>query len=137
MVELLFVTAFVLTVIAVIVLFTWRWQAMVLANPINQSAVQLDAAMDGSQAFEAAIAASQEARRARISRTERNRKVLIPVAFGLSGLTGVCALAALFLAGDREAATVCAVDAVILLFLTAAAYLSAKHASQKARRLPL
>ncbi len=122
------VAAFVLGVVAILLAFTWRWQALVR----NQGALQLDSAMDGPQTFEAAVAASKESRRARLARQERIRRILTPVAFGLSGLPVIFALAALFLAGDREAAIVCAMISTISLSFTTTAYVSAKHGRQKA-----
>jgi hypothetical protein len=129
---LLVLAAFALSVIVVIVSITRRRQASVVDKQGIQSAVQLNAAMDVPQAFEGAVAASQEARRARLSREERIRTIITPVAFGLSGLQIIFALAALFLASDREAATVCAMMAAISFCCTTTAYLSAKHARQKA-----
>lgn len=85
-----------------------------------------------TQTFEAVVAASKVSRRARLARQQRIRRFLTPVAFGLSGLPVIFALAALFLAGDREAAIVCAMISTISLSLTATAYLSAKHGRQKA-----
>jgi hypothetical protein len=129
---LLFLAAFVLSVIVVIVSIMRRRHASVVKKQGIQSAVQLNAATDGPQTFEAAVAASLEARRARLSREERIRRIMTPVAFGLSGLIVIFALAALFLAGDREAARVCAIVAAISFSCTTMAYLSAKHVRQKA-----
>jgi len=122
------VAVLVLGLVAILFAFTWRWQALVR----NQSAVQLDTAMDGPQTFEAAVAASRVSRRARLVRRERIRRFLTPVAFGLSGLPVIFALAALFLAGDREAAIVCAMISTISLSFTTTAYVFAKHGRQKA-----
>jgi hypothetical protein len=124
----LVVAAFVLGLVAMLLAFTWRWQALVR----NQSAVQSDTAMDGPQTFDAAVAASKETRRASLARRERIRRILTPVAFGLSGLPVIFALAALFLAGDREAAIVCAMISTLSLSFTTTAYVSAKHVRQKA-----
>ena len=129
---LLVVAAFLLSVIAIVVSFTWRWRALVPGNLGNQHVVRPDAEMNGPQAFEAAEAASKEARRARLARQERLRKVLTPVAFGLSGLPLIFALVALVFAGDHEAAMVCAMMGTIGLGFTAASYYSAKLARQKA-----
>jgi hypothetical protein len=129
---LLIVAAFVLGVVAIILSFTLRWQALVRKNSRHQSAVHLDAEMDGLQIFEAAAVASKESRRARVARQERIRKILIPVAFGLSGAPAIFALAALFLAGDSEAAIVCAMTATVGLGASAAAYFFAKHERHKA-----
>jgi hypothetical protein len=133
-VTLLVLAAFVLSVIAVIVIvwITRRRQVSVLEKEGIQTAMQLDVAKDGPQAFEAAVAASQEARRARLSREDRIRRILTPVTFGLSGLIVIFALAAFFLAGDREAATVCAMLAAFSFSFNTIAYLSAKHGRQKA-----
>jgi heme exporter protein D len=131
-VTLLVLAAFVLSVIAVIIAVivsvTRRRQVSVLEKEGIQTAMQLDVAKDGPQAFEAAVAASQKAHRARLSRKERIRRILTPIAFGLSGLIVIFALAAFFLAGDREAATVCAMMAAFSFSFTTIAYLSAKHA---------
>ena len=124
------VAAFVLGVIAIILAFTLQWWALA---PGNETAVPLDAyaSMNSLQAFEASVAISKEARRVRLARQERVRKLLTPVAFGLSGSPVIFALAALFLAGDREAAIVCAMTATIGLGFTTVAYFSARHARQK------
>lgn len=124
--------AFVLSVIAVIASLTRRRKVSMLEKQGIQSAVPPDAPMDGPQTFEAAVAASREARRARLSREVRIRKILAPIAFGLSGLIVILALAARFLADDREAAAVCAMMAAISLGSTTMAFFSAKHARQKA-----
>jgi hypothetical protein len=128
----LVLVAFVLTVIAIIVSVTRRRQVAALEDQEIQSAEQLDAETDPSKKLAAAMAASQEARRARLSRKARIRGILTPVEFGLSGLIVMFALAALFLAGDREAATVCALMAAISFGFTTTACLSARHARQKA-----
>jgi hypothetical protein len=128
---LLVVAAFVLGVIAIILSFAWRWQTLLPRNLRKQNAVQPDTAMNGLQTFEAAVEASNEARRARLARQERVRKILTPVAFGLSGLPVIFALAALFWAGDREAAIVCVMTATISLGYTTVAHVFAKHGRQK------
>ena len=134
---LLVLVAFVLSVIAVIASVTQRRQVSMLEKQGIQSAVQPDAAVDGPQAFESAVAASREARRARLSRAVRIRKILTPIAFGLSGVIVVLALAARFLAGDREAAAVCAMIAAVSLSFTTMAFVSAEHARQKAAQSAL
>jgi UMF1 family MFS transporter len=70
----------------------------------TQSAEQLNAARGATQTFEAAVAASQEARRASLSRQERIRGIIIPIAFGSSGVIAILALTAVFLTHGREAA---------------------------------
>jgi hypothetical protein len=128
---LLVVAAFVPAVVAIILSFTWQWWALAPGNLRNQSPLQPDAALKGSQMFEAALAASEEAGRVRLARQERVRKILTPVAFGLSGLPLIFAPAAL-LVGDREAAIVCAMTGTIGLGFTTATYFSARRARKKA-----
>ncbi len=127
MAGMLVLAAFMLTVAAVVVSVRRRRQVPAPGDLENQNAGRLDAATDASQIFAAAVAASQEVRRARLAREAKIRGTLTRVAFGLSGLIVIFALAARFLAGDREAATVCAVLAAISLGFTSTAYLSAKH----------
>lgn len=125
---LLILAAFVLSIIVVMASVIRRRQATVVEKRGAQSADQLNATMDVTQTFEAAVAASQEARRARLSREERIRGKTIPIAFGLSGVVAILALAAVFLTDDREAAIVCAMMAVISLSFTTVTFLSAKRA---------
>jgi len=130
-VGLLVVAAFVLCVIAIILSFTLRWHALVRKNMRNQGAVQLDAAMDGPQIFQAAVASARESRRARLARQGRIRKILTPVAFSLSGSPVILALVALYSAGDREAAIVCIIMATVGLGSNSVAYFSAKYERRK------
>jgi hypothetical protein len=69
--------------------------------------------IDMPQALDAANAAAREARREKLLRTARNQRIRTRVALGLSGCIAIGALAALFLAGDREAATLIAIMACI------------------------
>jgi hypothetical protein len=135
--ELLLVAAFVLGAVAIILSFTLQWWALAPGTLQDQNALLPNAAMNGPNTFEAAVAASKEARRVRLARQERVRKILTPVAFGLAGLPFIFALAALFLAGDREAAIVCAMTATIGLGSTTGAYFSGRRARQKATRSAL
>jgi hypothetical protein len=130
--RLLALAAFGLSLIAMIVSVTLRRRVAVLEEGEIRRTGPIDATMDGPQIFAAAVAASQKARRARLSRQERIRGILGPVAFGLSGLIAMFALAALFLADDRKAATVCAWMATLSFGFTITAYLSAKRAREKA-----
>jgi len=120
-----------LSIIAVILAVLQRRQIRMPAQREIRSAVPRDAAMAGLEAFEAAAAASRAARHARLARAERIRGILTPVVFCLCGSMVLFALAA-FVAGDREAATVCAMLAAITCSFTTMAYLSARRAGQKA-----
>ncbi len=124
--------AFLLSVIAIIVSAALRRQ---LASPEDegiQNTERRDAAADVPQIFATALAASQMARSAKLSRRARTQAILTPVLFALCGFILIFALAAFFLAGDRKAATVCTLMATISLGFTTTTYLSAKHARQKA-----
>jgi uncharacterized membrane protein YadS len=88
--------------------------------------------VDTPHALDAAIAARLQLRRERLLRAERNRRILTPVAFGLSGCTAILALAAFFLARDREAARSCAAIACVSLSITTFAYFAAQSARMKA-----
>jgi hypothetical protein len=74
--------------------------------------------IDMPQALDAAIAAGREARREKLLRTARNQRIRTRMALGLSGCIAVGALAAFFLAGDREAAALIAVMACITVNVT-------------------
>jgi hypothetical protein len=69
--------------------------------------------IDTPQAFDAAIAAHQHARRDKLVRAVRNQKIRTRVAFGLSGCVALFALAAFFIAGDIEATAIIAVIACV------------------------
>jgi hypothetical protein len=125
---LLVLAAFILSAIAVTVSVLRRHEASIVEKQGAQSADQPNATMDVMQTFEAAVAASQAARRARLSRRERIRRIGIFVAFGLSGVVVILALAAVFLIGDRKAAVMCAMMAAISLNYTTMAFLSTKRA---------
>jgi len=125
---LLVLAAFVLCVTVVMVSVMRRRQALIVEQQGAQSAAQPNATMDVTQTFEATVAASQDARRARLLRRQRIRRITILVAFGLSGVIAMLALAAVFLTTDREAAIVCAMMAVISFSFTTMAFLTAKPA---------
>jgi VIT1/CCC1 family predicted Fe2+/Mn2+ transporter len=132
---LLVLLAFVVVcLIASIVSFKRRQHVLAVDEQRIYSAAQLIGELHGLQTFDAAVAASQQARCARLLREERNGKILTSVAFGLSVLIAILALAALFLAGDHNTATVCAMMAAISLTFTTVAYLSSKYARKKATR---
>ena len=124
---LLVLGAFVLSVIVVMVSVMRRRQALIVEQHGARSAVQPNATMDVTQTFEATVAASQDARRARLLRRQRIRRITILVAFGLSGAIAILALTAVFLTGDREAAIVCVMMAAISISFTIMAFLSAKR----------
>jgi hypothetical protein len=65
------------------------------------------------QALDAAIAAGREARREKLLRTVRNQRIRIRVVLAMSGCVAIGALAAFFLADDREAAAVIAMMAFV------------------------
>jgi hypothetical protein len=130
------VVAFVLTVGAVTVSFALRRQVWAPGKRGNQIAEQFDASMADPQTFQAAVATSQAARRARLVRRERIRKILTPIAFGLSGVVVVLAFVAYLFAGDREAALVCTMMAVVSFSFATLAYVYAKRASHDATQPP-
>ncbi len=128
----LVVAAFMLCVTAIVVSFALRWQALIRKNMRIPAVAHVETRMDGSALFEAAVAAAEAHRRARLARQERIRRILTPIAFGLSGSPVILALVALYLAADREAAIVCIMIATVGLGSTSMAYLSARHARPKA-----
>jgi hypothetical protein len=68
---------------------------------------------DIPQAFDAAIAANEHARREKLVRAVRNQTIRTRVAFALSGCVAVFALAAFFVAGDIEATAIIAMIACV------------------------
>jgi hypothetical protein len=88
--------------------------------------------IDAPQALDAAIAARLQLHREKLLRAERRRRILTPVCFGLSGCIAILALAAFFLAHDREAARSGAAIACVTLSMTTFAYFAAKSARNKA-----
>lgn len=87
---------------------------------------------DTPQALDAVIAGRLQLRREKLLRAERNRRILTPVCFGLSGCIVILALAAFFLAHDREAARSCAAIACVTLSMTTFTYFAAESARKKA-----
>ncbi len=85
--------------------------------------------IDTSQALDAAIAASRQARREKLVRAVRNQRSRTRVAFGLSGCVAIFALVAFLFAGDHEAAAIIAMIACVTFGVT---YSAGKTGQKKA-----
>jgi putative Mn2+ efflux pump MntP len=72
---------------------------------------------DTPDAFDAAIAASLQARREKLMRGVRNQRIRMRIALGLSGCIALFALAA-YLIGDYAAARFCAMNACVVFAFT-------------------
>jgi hypothetical protein len=68
-------------------------------------------------ALDAAIAASLQARRAKLLRGVRNQRIQMRISLGLSGCAALFALTA-YLVGDYAAARFCAMTAFVVFALT-------------------
>jgi hypothetical protein len=88
--------------------------------------------INAPQALDVAIAARLQLSCEKLLRAERNRRILTRVAFGLSGCIAILALAAVFVAHDREAVRIGATIACVTLSMTTFAYFAAKSARKKA-----
>jgi len=85
--------------------------------------------IDTPQALDAAIAANRHARCEKLVRAVRNQGTRTRVAFALAACIALFALAAFFLAGDREAATILGMMACVTFGVT---YSAGKTGRQKA-----
>ena len=73
--------------------------------------------IDTPELLDAALAVSLQTRREKLARAVRNQRILMRVAFGLSGCIAIFALAA-YLIGDYAAARGCATAACVTFALT-------------------
>ena len=77
--------------------------------------------IDTPQALDAAIAAHRQARREKLLRSVRNQGIRTRVALALTGCMALLALAACFIAHDREAAATLAIITCVTFGVTYAA----------------
>jgi hypothetical protein len=85
--------------------------------------------IDTPQALDAAIAASRQSRREKLVRAVRNQRIRTQVAFVFSGCIAIFALAAFFLAHDREATEILAMMTCVTFGVT---YPAGKTGQKKA-----
>ena len=85
--------------------------------------------IDTPQALDAAIAASRQARREKLVRAVRNRRIRTRMAFAISVSIAIFALTAFFLAHDPEAAAILAMMACVTFGVT---YTAGKTGQKKA-----
>lgn len=88
--------------------------------------------MDAPQVLEAEIATLLRRRREKLLRAEQRRRILTAITFGLSGCIVILALAAFFVAHDREAARIGAAMACVALSMTTFAHFAAQYAGKRA-----